>query len=85
MSKNPEEKVIVFKARGKSIETFVNFGGHGARTHLDDFIGLLAEAYGNPTFTVTVKGHEAALKAAAAEVIRHMKQQTREIAAAQFP
>lgn len=80
------EKVIVFKDRNsRAIETYVDLDGHGARTELDAFIGLLAEAYGNPMVTFTIKGHEAALKAAAAEVIAHMKQQTREIAAAQFP
>lgn len=81
-----KEKVIVFKDReSRAIETYVNLGGHGARTGLDTFISLLAEAYGNPMVTFTVKSHEAALKVAAAEVVRHLKQQTRAIAAAQFP
>lgn len=81
-----KEKVIVFKDRkSRAIETYVDIDGHGARIEIDAFIGLLAEVYGNPMVTFTIKGHEAALKAAAAEVVRHLKQQTREIAAAQFP
>lgn len=82
----PKEIVIVFKDRKlRSIETYMNLEGHGARVEIGEFISLLAEAYGNPTMTVTKKGHEDRLKVACAAVIRQMKQQTREIAAAQFP
>lgn len=86
MSTKPKEIVIVFKDRkSRAIETFVNVDGHGARMELSEFLGLLAEAYGNPTTTLSIKGHEKRLNDAAAGVVQHMKEKTREIAAAQFP
>lgn len=82
----PKEIVIVFKDRkSRAIETFVNTDGHGARMDLDAFMSLVAEAYGNPATTLTMKSHEAKLKVASVLVVQHMKEKTREIAAAQFP
>lgn len=82
----PKEFVIVFKDRkSRAIETFVNVDGHGARLDLDAFLSLIAESYGNPSTTLTTKGHAAKLRVAALMVIEHMKEKTREIAAAQFP
>lgn len=85
MSK-PKEMVIVFRDREKrSIGTFVNAEGHGARMEIDQFISLVAEEYGNPASTLTIKSHETKLKAAVQEVIAHMKDKTREIAGLKYP
>lgn len=77
-----EEAVVVFRdKKERKIETYVRLSGHGARVELGEFIAMMAEAYGNPTLTFTVGGHEHALKVAALEVIQKMKASTREVAA----
>lgn len=76
-----KEEIVVFKdKKSRAIETFVHVKGHGARMSLNEFIELLAESYGSPATTMRRASHLGGLKAAAAEVIHHMKAQTVQVA-----
>ena len=76
------EKVIVFKDReSREIHTYVDADGHGARMDVQAFISLVADFYGSPVTTLTRSGHLEGLRLAAEQAIRHMKAQTKEVAA----
>jgi len=76
------EMVVVFRdTKKRQIDTYVNLGGHGARISVSDFLSKVADAYGNPASTMTIKSHADRLKAAAEVVITEMKASTREVAA----
>ena len=80
-----EEIVIVFKdKKSRTIETFVDMNGHGARVTVSEFMQMVSDKYGSPTTTLTQKSHEAKLQQAAELVIADMKASTSAIAAVQL-
>lgn len=77
-----QQVIVVFKdKRSREIKTYVNLDGHGAQATVEDFISLIAELYGSPVSTLTKAGFQKRLLQASEQAIRHLKAQTKEVAA----